>query len=148
MRHEKGCWESLENILLTFIIFIHFNHFCWNIMFLTRFNNTEIFNYFFYFSKTFFLKKITTKSKFLFFTLIKLGCWSNNFVAIDNRILIAFKSPALLFVKLDILKLEMISEKYLLKIQQNSALSETFLPSSVRLIFLLFEFFIWFFSSS
>ena len=87
--------------------------------------------------------KFSTESGFFLFMLIILGCWSNIFVAIDNGLLIAFGSNALLFIKFGIFKLEMISEKKILKIQHNSTLSETFLPSWVRLLFSLFFFLVW-----
>ena len=55
--------------------------------------------------------KFSTESKFFFCTLIILGCWSNSFVVIYNGLLIGFGSTALLFIKLGIFKLEIVSEK-------------------------------------
>ena len=85
--------------------------------------------------------KFITESKFFFFILIILGCWSNIFVTIDSGSLNAFGSTALWFIKLGIFKLPATFEKQLLKIRKNSACSVTFLPSSVKLIFSLFEVF-------
>ena len=116
-------------------IFIHFNHSCWNIIFLTSFNNTQIVNYFFYFiTAGFFLD-------FFYFMLIIPGCWSNISVAIDNGLLAALESAALLFIKLGNFKSKIIYEKQLLKIRHNSPLPET--SSSGRLTFRFLRFFFW-----
>ena len=87
-------------------IFIHFNPFCSDVI-LTSFNYTQAVDYFFNFSTAFLLLLLLLLLFccccflfflfFCFFILIILDVDQIIFVAIDNGLLIAFKSTALIY---------------------------------------------------